>query len=68
MDYLGFATLLEENGYTVSKFTDKPITSHKLKGYNVFIIMGPYRNFTDDECFKIKDFVNKGGGTILIRE
>lgn len=62
----GFATLLEENGYTVSTLTEGPITSDKLKGYNVLIIMGEYRNYTDEEVNAIKDFVNNGGGLLLV--
>ncbi|MDP3066952.1 MAG: protein kinase [Methanobacteriaceae archaeon] len=61
----GFSTLLETNGYSVSKLTDRPITSDKLKGYNVLIIMGEYRNYTDEEVMVIKDFVNNGGGLLL---
>jgi eukaryotic-like serine/threonine-protein kinase len=61
-----FATLLEENGYTVSRITDKPITSDKLKGYDILILMAPYRNFTDEEVNTIKQFVNNGGGLFLV--
>jgi eukaryotic-like serine/threonine-protein kinase len=62
----GFANLLEENGYSVSKLTDAPITSDKLKGYKVLIIMAQYRNYTDEEVNAIKDFVNNGGGLFLV--
>jgi len=62
----GFATLLKENGYSVSKLTDRPITSDKLKGYNVLVIMAQYRNYTDDEVNAIKGFVNNGGGLLLV--
>lgn len=61
-----YATLLEANGYSVSTLTDRPITSEKLKGYNVLILMAPYRNYTDDEVNAIKDFVNNGGGLFLV--
>jgi hypothetical protein len=61
-----FATLLQENGYSVSRLTDKPITPDKLKGYDVLILMAPYRNYTDDEINTIKQFVNNGGGLLLV--
>lgn len=61
-----FATLLQDNGYTVSRLTDKPITSEKLKGYDVLILMAPYRNYTDDEVNAIKKFVSDGGGLLLV--
>jgi Protein kinase domain/Domain of unknown function (DUF4350) len=61
-----FATLLESNGYTVSKLTDGPITSDKLQGYDVLIIMGQYHNYTNEEVNVIKDFVHNGGGLYLL--
>jgi len=62
----GFAALLESNGYSISRITDKPITSEKLKGYDVLVLMGSFRNYTDDEVNAIKEFVNKGGGLYLV--
>lgn len=62
----GFAALLQQNGYDVSVMTDRPITAEKLSGYNVLIIMGQHRNYTDEEVGVIKDFVNNGGGLLLI--
>ena len=59
------ATLLEQNGYSVSTLTDGPITPEKLNGYNVLVLMGPYGNYTDAEVNTIKDFVNNGGGLLL---
>lgn len=62
----GFASLLESQGYSVDKLTEAPITSDKLKGYKVLIIVAQYRNYTDDEVNAIKEFVNNGGGLFLI--
>ena len=59
------ATLLEQNGYSVSTLTDGPITPEKLNGYNVLVLMGPYGNYTDAEVNTINDFVNNGGGLLL---
>ncbi|HTX61063.1 MAG TPA: DUF4350 domain-containing protein, partial [Methanobacterium sp.] len=62
----GFATLLQENGYSVSRTTDRPLTSEKLQGYDVLVVMGNFRNYTADEVTAIKDFVNNGGGLLLV--
>jgi hypothetical protein len=62
----GFANLLQNNGYSVSTYTDKPITPDKLKDYDVLIIMGQLRNYTDEEVQTINNFVNNGGGLLLI--
>ncbi|MGZ7109716.1 MAG: DUF4350 domain-containing protein, partial [Methanobacterium sp.] len=62
----GFASLLQENGYTVSTITDRPLTLEKLKDYGVLIIMDQTRNYTDDEVQAIKEFVNDGGGLLIV--
>jgi eukaryotic-like serine/threonine-protein kinase len=62
----GFANLLQQNGYSISKLTGPTITADELKGYDVLIIMTPYRNFTDEEVDTIKEFVNNGGGLLLV--
>lgn len=64
--FSGFATLLESNGYSVSRTTDRPLTPEKLKGYNVLVLAGSYRNYTDNEIRTIKEFVNNGGGLLLL--
>lgn len=61
-----FATLLEQNGYSVSRLTNGPITPEKLNGYNVLVLMAPYGNYTDAEVNTIKEFVNNGGGLFLV--
>jgi eukaryotic-like serine/threonine-protein kinase len=61
-----FATLLEQNGFSVSRSTSGPINAEKLKGYDVLVLMGIGDNYTDDEVTAIKDFVNNGGGLYII--
>ncbi|MDX9693947.1 MAG: DUF4350 domain-containing protein [Methanothermobacter sp.] len=63
-----FATLLEDNGATVSRITEAPLTYEKLKNYDVLILMAPGRNYTDQEIKDIKKFVNNGGGLLLVGE
>lgn len=64
----GFAALLESYGYSVSRISDPPITPEKLQGYDVLVVMNTYRNFTDDEVNTIKEFVNNGGGLLLVAD
>ena len=61
-----FAAMLENHGFTVSRLTDQPITTQKLQGYDVLILMAPGRAYSDDEINAIKEFVNNGGGLFLI--
>ena len=61
-----FAAMLEENGFTVSRLTDKPITAEKLRGYDTLILMAPGRNYTDEEVNTIKEFVGNGGGLFIL--
>lgn len=60
-----FGALLEKNGFTVSRLTDRPITPEKLDGYDVLVIMGSGRNYTNEEINTIKTFVSNDGGLFL---
>jgi K+-transporting ATPase A subunit len=61
-----FAATLENNGYSVSRLTQGPITAQKLQGYNILILMAPERTYSDAEVNVIKQFVSNGGGLFLI--
>jgi len=61
-----FANLLQSNGFSVSKMTDKPITYDKIKGYDVIVLMGTYRNYTDAEVNALNQYVANGGGLFLV--
>lgn len=61
-----FASLLEKNGFEVFQLNQAPITSEKLRNYDVLILMAPGRNYTSDELNAIKLFVNDGGGLFLL--
>lgn len=61
-----FANLLSENGFTVSRVTDPPLTYDKLKNYDILIIMAPERNYTSNEINAIKKYVSEGGGLFLM--
>ena len=60
-----FANLLQENGFSVSKNTQTPLTFENLKEYDVVVMMLPYRNYTDSEINALKKYVNNGGGLLL---
>ena len=62
----GFANLLQDYGYSTSVYKDKPITPELLKDYGVLVIMDQTRNYTNDEIKAINDFVNNGGGLLII--
>jgi hypothetical protein len=59
-------------GYVVDVLTEKPITVEKLGDYSVLIIAEPDVTvsgpayFTTDECTVIKEFVENGGGLLLM--
>ena len=64
--FSSFAAILENNGYSVSRLTQGPITTQKLQGYNILILMAPERSYSDAEVNVIKQFVSNGGGLFLI--
>ncbi len=61
-----YANLLQNNGFTVSKITNAPISDESLKGVNVLVVMAPARNYTDNEINTINNFVKNGGGLFLL--
>jgi hypothetical protein len=61
-----FAATLENNGYSVSRLTQGPITTEKLQSYNTLILMAPERIYSDFEVNAIKQFVSNGGGLFII--
>jgi tetratricopeptide (TPR) repeat protein len=67
--FQGFVSALENEGYTV-RSTRERIDSSILKreNYDVFIMSGPNRSFSDEEEKVVKDFVRDGGGLIILGE
>lgn len=64
----GFASLLENNGYSISRLTEGPLTYEKLKDYDVLVMMGPMRSYSDQEINSIKEFVKNGGGLFILAD
>jgi len=60
-----FAENLTENGFGVSKISDRPITYDKLKGYNVLIMLSNSDYYSSSEIDAIKEFVKNGGGLLF---
>jgi hypothetical protein len=61
-----FANLLQENGFSVSKIDNSPLTQEILEDYDVVVMMFPYRNYTDQEINYLKEYVSSGGGLLLV--
>ncbi|WP_167894934.1 DUF4350 domain-containing protein [Thermococcus sp. M36] len=70
-DQNGMSSLIEniknELGWVVDINTE-PVTYEKLKEYDVFIITNPSRDITDDEAQAIQQFVESGGGLLILGE
>jgi len=67
--YSKFANVLRDQGYTVEKLTTGPITSDILKDYNILVLAAPQESiFSEGEKQAILQFVQEGGGLLLIGE
>ncbi len=58
---------LESKGYIVD-FSDDRIDSSLLSQYDIFVLMDPSEDFLGYEKESIKDFVENGGGLIILGE
>ena len=58
---------MEDNGFSVSSISTKPITYKKLKEYDVLIIFSS-GDYSEDEIDAIEKFVEEGGGLFLVRD
>lgn len=63
-----FSKLLEDNGFSVSSLSIKPIRYEKLKKYNVLIMLSTSRDYSEDEIDAIETFVEVGGGLFLVSD
>ncbi len=66
--YSDWANALRNDGYIVESLDSGPITESALSGITVFVIPEPQDEFTSDEITAIKNFVNNGGGLVLIAD
>ena len=58
---------LENKGYIID-FSDDRINAALLSQYDIFVLMDPSEDFSDYEKESIRDFVEKGGGLIILGE
>jgi hypothetical protein len=58
---------LESKGYIID-FSDDRINSSLLSQYDIVVLMDPSEDFLDYEKESIKDFVENGGGLIILGE
>ena len=73
--YKPFAELITNDGYTVTR-NARSFTRSGLKGYDVLVIVnasGPQSQrassaFTEEECLAVRDWVNSGGGLLLVAD
>ncbi len=66
--YSDWADALKKQGFTVRELSGWKISASDLQGVSVFVIPEPQDPFTAGEAKAIKDFVNKGGGLIIISD
>ena len=66
--YSDWADALRNEGYVVESLDSGPITSSALSDVDVFVIPEPQDEFSNGEITAIKNFVNNGGGLILIAD
>ncbi|MEN6554200.1 MAG: DUF4350 domain-containing protein [Methanobacterium sp.] len=63
--YSNFYDALEDNKFSVSKITVKPITYETLSKYDVLVIPRINGDYSTNEINAIEKFVQKGGGLLL---
>lgn len=61
-----FANTLRDNGFSVSKISDKPITYEKINGFNVLVILSAGEHYSDSEINAIEKFVKEGSRLFLV--
>lgn len=66
-DYSTFASILQLFGCELDIIADR-ITPHALQGAKVLLVPVPTKPFQQDELYAIHNFVNAGGGLLLIGE
>ncbi len=66
--YSEWASALRTNGYTVQSLTGSSITTAALSGASALVIAEPQNPFTDNERSAIQNFVQNGGGLLMISD
>jgi uncharacterized membrane protein len=66
--YSDWAALLESWGFTVNNATTGPITYELLSDYCAVVIPNPTVDYSDAEIAAIAEYVNNGGGLLIMGE
>jgi uncharacterized repeat protein (TIGR01451 family) len=66
--YSDLAALLTSWGFTVNNATVGPITYDLLSDYCAVVISNPRTDYTNEEIAAIAEYVNQGGGLLIIGE
>ncbi len=61
-----FGWILKEHGYNVSNNFDQTLDSGILSGYDILCLFFPQIELTSAEVTAIQDFVDNGGGLLLV--
>lgn len=67
-DWIEYETALVNAGYSVSHYTASSVTLAALKKYDAFIIAVPRVSYSAAEKTAIADFVNDGGGLMIVQD
>jgi subtilisin family serine protease/PKD repeat protein len=57
---------IEDEGYVVEVLKTTPVNKSKLEGYDIFVIPQAWERYTSDELSAIREFVNGGGGLLVV--
>ena len=67
--FQGLLSELENEGYTTESSLERISPSIlSRENYDVFVLLGPCKSFSDEEEAAIRDFVKDGGGLIIFGE
>jgi hypothetical protein len=66
--YSSWADELRRQGFEPRSITDKTISSQTLMGANVLVVPEPQNPFSDSERQAILEFVQRGGGLLMIAD
>jgi hypothetical protein len=67
-DWTDYEKALTNVGFSVAHYTASVVTLVALKKYDVFVIVTPRLSYTSAEKKAISDFVNQGGGLLIVQD
>ena len=67
-DWTQYEAALVSAGYSVTHFTQPPVTLAALRRHDVFVVASPRSPYTAAEKQAIADFVSGGGGLMIVQD